>query len=69
MNVVVKKVYGNEYEIEWMEVLVGECVFNEIGFWLLDEMMEVFKKYGVGIKGLLIIFVGGGICFLNVVLC
>ena len=51
VNAAVKKAYGNEHEIEWMEVLAGERAFNETGSWLPDETMEAFKKYGVGIKG------------------
>ena len=59
VNAAVKKAYGNEHEIEWMEVLAGERAFNETGSWLPDETMEAFKKYGVGIKGPLTTPVGG----------
>ena len=31
VNAAVKKAYGNEHEIEWMEVLAGERAFNETG--------------------------------------
>ena len=34
VNAAVKKAYGNEHEIEWMEVLAGERAFNETGSWL-----------------------------------
>ncbi len=51
VNAAVKKAYGSEHEIEWIEVLAGERAFNETGSWLPDETMEAFKKYGVGIKG------------------
>ena len=68
VNAAVKKAYGNEHEIEWMEVLAGERAFNETGSWLPDETMEAFKKYGVGIKGPLTTPVGGGIRSLNVAL-
>ena len=52
VNAAVKKAYGSEHEIEWIEVLAGERAFNETGS-LVDrnETMEAFKKYGVGIKG------------------
>ena len=53
VNAAVKKAYGNEHEIEWMEVLAGERAFNETGSWLPDETMKAFQEYGVGIKGLL----------------
>ena len=48
VNAAVKKAYGSEHEIEWIEVLAGERAFNETGSWLPDETMEAFKKYGVG---------------------
>ena len=51
VNAAVKKAYGNEHEIEWMEVLAGERAFNETGSWLPDETMKAFQEYGVGIKG------------------
>ena len=68
VNAAVKKAYGSEHEIEWIEVLAGERAFNETGSWLPDETMEAFKKYGVGIKGPLTTPVGGGIRSLNVAL-
>ena len=33
VNAAVKKAYGNEHEIEWMEVLAGERAFKETGSW------------------------------------
>ena len=66
VNAAVKKAYGSEHEIEWIEVLAGERAFNETGSWLPDETMEAFKKYGVGIKGPLTTPVGGGIRSLTV---
>lgn len=68
VNAAVKKAYGNEHEIEWMEVLAGERAFNETGSWLPDETMKAFQEYGVGIKGPLTTPVGGGIRSLNVAL-
>ena len=68
VNAAVKKAYGSEHEIEWIEVLAGERAFNETGSWLPDETMEAFKKYGVDIKGPLTTPVGGGIRSLNVAL-
>ena len=55
VNAAVKKAYGDEHEIEWMEVLAGERAFNETGSWLPDETMKAFQEYGVGIKGPLIL--------------
>lgn len=68
VNAAVKQAYGNEREIEWLEVLAGERSFNKTGSWLPDETMEAFKQYGVGIKGPLTTPVGGGIRSLNVAL-
>ena len=31
VNAAVKKAYGSEHEIEWIEVLAGERAFNETG--------------------------------------
>lgn len=68
VNAALQKAYGNEREIEWMEVLAGERAFNETGSWLPDETMQAFREYGVGIKGPLTTPVGGGIRSLNVAL-
>lgn len=52
-----------------MEVYCGEKVNKIYGFYMLEEIFDVLCEFVVLIKGFLIIFVGGGICFLNVVLC
>jgi isocitrate dehydrogenase len=64
----VSKAYGDERQIEWLEVLAGEKAFNETGEWLPDATVESFKEYVVGIKGPLTTPVGGGIRSLNVAL-
>ena len=64
----VKKCYGSERKIEWLEVLAGEKAFKQTNSWLPDETVEAFKKYRVGIKGPLTTPVGGGIRSLNVAL-
>ena len=64
----VGKAYGGKRSIAWKEVLAGEKAFNEIGSWLPDETLEVFKTQLVGIKGPLTTPVGGGIRSLNVAL-
>lgn len=71
VDVVVEKVYKGECKIVWMEVYVGEKVIQvyDQDIWLFQEILDVVCDYVVFIKGLLIILVGGGICFLNVVLC
>jgi isocitrate dehydrogenase len=63
-----KKVYGGEREIKWMEVWAGEKSFNQFKNWLPDETIEAFREYLVGIKGPLTTPVGGGIRSLNVAL-
>jgi isocitrate dehydrogenase len=64
----VKKAYGGDRKVEWMEVLAGEKAFERTKSWLPDETVEAFKKYRVGIKGPLTTPVGGGIRSLNVAL-
>jgi isocitrate dehydrogenase len=64
----VAKAYGGRQQIEWMEVYAGEKSFNQFGTWLLDESVEAFKEFLVGIKGPLTTPVGGGIRSLNVAL-
>jgi len=64
----VRKAYGGERKIEWLEVLAGEKAFKQTGNWLPDETLDAFRKYLVGIKGPLTTPVGGGIRSLNVAL-
>lgn len=68
VDAAVKKAYGLERQIKWMEVWAGERAYNKCGSWLPDETMEAFRKYKVGIKGPLTTPVGGGIRSLNVAL-
>ena len=64
----VEKIYGNKRKIAWMEVYAGEKSFNQFNTWLLDESVDAFKEFLVGIKGPLTTPVGGGIRSLNVAL-
>src|SRR5688572_6057856 len=64
----VRKAYGGQRQIEWLEVLAGEKAFKQTGNWLPDETLDAFRKYLVGIKGPLTTPVGGGIRSLNVAL-
>lgn len=70
INVAIVKVYGGERKINWFKVYVGDevCELYGIYQYLLEDILIVIKEYGVVIKGFFIILVGGGICFLNVVL-
>jgi isocitrate dehydrogenase len=64
----VEKTYGGKRKIAWMEVYAGEKPFKQFNSWLLDETVEAFSEYLVGIKGPLTTPVGGGIRSLNVAL-
>jgi len=68
MDAAVAKAYGGQRQIAWMEVYAGEKCFNQFQTWLLDETVEAFKEYLVGIKGPLTTPIGGGIRSLNVAL-
>jgi isocitrate dehydrogenase len=64
----VKKAYGSERQIAWMEVYAGQKAFDRFGEWLPEETIEAFREFLVGIKGPLTTPVGGGIRSLNVAL-
>lgn len=66
----VRKAYGGEREIAWMEVYAGDKandVYGEV-VWLPDETVEALSDYLIGIKGPLTTPVGGGIRSINVAL-
>ena len=63
-----QKAYGGQRRIAWMEVYAGEKCYNRFNTWLLDETVEAFREYLVGIKGPLTTPIGGGIRSLNVAL-
>lgn len=64
----VKKAYGDNKKIEWVEGLAGEKAMKEKGNYLPDETLELIKRLRVGIKGPLTTPVGKGIRSLNVTL-
>ncbi len=64
----VEKAYAGRRKVAWMEVFAGEKSFSLYGTWLLDETVEAFKEFLVGIKGPLTTPIGGGIRSLNVAL-
>ena len=70
VNAAVKKAYGTNRSIQWLEVYAGEKATRVFGpdVWLPDETLGALKKYLVGIKGPLTTPVGGGIRSLNVAL-
>ena len=68
LDAAVKKAYGKNRRIHWMEVYAGEKANIETGSWLPDETLDACRKYLVAIKGPLTTPIGGGIRSLNVAL-
>jgi isocitrate dehydrogenase len=64
----VKKAYGGNRKIHWMEVFAGEKANKAYNTWLPDETVTACRDYLVSIKGPLTTPVGGGIRSLNVAL-
>ncbi len=68
LDAAVAKAYGGRRRIAWMEVYAGGKCHERFHSWLLDETVEAFQRYLVGIKGPLTTPIGGGIRSLNVAL-
>ncbi len=70
IDAAVNKAYGDERQIQWMEIYAGEKSTQVYGedVWMPEETMQVLKDYVVSIKGPLTTPVGGGIRSLNVTL-
>src|SRR3970282_580740 len=68
LDAAVAKAYGGKRQIAWMEVYAGEKCFTRFATWLLDETVDAFREYLVGIKGPLTTPIGGGIRSLHVAL-
>lgn len=70
VDAAVKKAYGDERRIAWMEVYAGEKSTRVYGkeTWLPKETLSALQEYVVSIKGPLTTPVGGGIRSLNVAL-
>ena len=66
VNTAVKKAYGGEREIHWMEIYAGEKADSLYGEYLPEETVEAIKEFSVSIKGPLTTPVGGGMRSLNV---
>ncbi len=64
----VKKSYGGDRSVQWLEVFAGEKGFRLKGEWAPEETIETIREYKVGIKGPLTTPVGGGIRSINVLL-
>jgi isocitrate dehydrogenase len=68
LEAAVEAAYGNERQIQWVEVLAGQKAFDKTGEWLPEATVDAFRDHLVGIKGPLTTPVGGGIRSLNVAL-
>jgi isocitrate dehydrogenase len=66
VDAAVKKSYGGQREISWMEVFAGEKAQEKTGEWLPQETLDAMSEFKVSIKGPLTTPVGGGIRSLNV---
>jgi len=62
----VKKCYGGEREVAWMELYAGEKANDVTGSYLPDETLDAIEQYRVAIKGPLTTPIGGGFRSLNV---
>jgi isocitrate dehydrogenase len=68
VDAAVRKAYGNQRRIAWMEVYAGEKA-NQVygaGAWFPEETLQALRDFVVSIKGPLGTPVGGGIRSLNV---
>ncbi len=62
----VEVAYGGQRRIQWLELLVGEKGYNQIGEWLSDQALDTIREHIVAIKGPMTTPVGSGIRSLNV---
>ncbi len=66
VDAAVKRTYGGERAVVWMEILAGEKAKQRTGEWLPGETLNAMREFKVSIKGPLTTPVGGGIRSLNV---
>jgi isocitrate dehydrogenase len=64
----VKKCYGANRKVDWLEVFAGEKAFQLKKEWAPEETIEKIREHRIGIKGPLTTPVGGGIRSINVLL-
>jgi len=53
-NAAVKKAYGGQRTIVWMEVFAGQAAKDKFDTWLPEDTVEAFQEFLVGIKGCLL---------------
>jgi len=68
VNAAVRKAYGGEREIQWMQIYAGQAAADLYGNdeYLPQESLHALREYVVSIKGPLTTPTGGGIRSLNV---
>ena len=64
----VKKCYGDDRVVAWMEVFAGEKANRLYGTYMPEETIDAIRDYHIAIKGPLTTPVGGGFRSLNVTL-
>jgi isocitrate dehydrogenase len=64
----IRKCYGTNRKVHWLEVYAGEKAFQLKGEWAPEETIETIQEHKVGIKGPLTTPVGEGIRSINVLL-
>ena len=69
-NAAVKKAYGDNRSVDWLEIYAGDKANDVYGpnTWLPDETLDFINEYLVAIKGPLTTPIGGGIRSINVAL-
>ncbi|MAX29435.1 MAG: isocitrate dehydrogenase (NADP(+)) [Candidatus Marinimicrobia bacterium] len=69
-NAAVKKAYGDNRKVDWLEIYAGDKANDVYGpnTWLPDETLSLINEYLVAIKGPLTTPIGGGIRSINVAL-
>ena len=69
-NAAVKKAYGDNRSVDWLEIYAGDKANDVYGpnTWLPDETLNFINEYLVAIKGPLTTPIGGGIRSINVAL-
>ena len=65
-NAAIKKAYGGEKTVDWIEILAGEKCYQKTGKWIIEDTFKEIKKYGIAIKGPLTTPIGEGFRSLNV---
>lgn len=68
VDAVIKKSYGNDYSIEWHELLAGDKAVAQTGSPLPEETIKALSHAEIAIKGPLGTPVGSGLRSLNVTL-